>query len=132
MPGQRSKMTDEKLAIMEEMRERGRSYGAIARRLQLSPGAVSWHCLIRGIDPPQPPCLRPIPTRPVAVRRGNHFVRPFTVDEDRRLLALEAQGLSFAELSRQLGRKPNSIRGRLAVLARRDERAEQARAEATA
>ena len=40
------------------------------------------------------------------------------------LLTLEAQGINIAEIARRISRKPNSVKGRLMTLARRDARAE--------
>lgn len=56
--------------------------------------------------------------------RGNHLVRPFTPDEDARLLELDHQGLTPTEIGRAMGRKQNSIRGRMLTLGRQASRAE--------
>jgi DNA-directed RNA polymerase specialized sigma24 family protein len=50
-------------------------------------------------------------------------VRRFTTEEDDWIVEYELRGYSHAEIGRRLGRKPNSIKGRLATLARREERA---------
>jgi hypothetical protein len=55
-------------------------------------------------------------------------MRGFTDQEDRRLLELEAQGLTYTQMAQRLGRKQNSIRGRLYTLARREERVETSQA----
>lgn len=116
-------LTDREIDTIIEMRERGASYAVIGRKLGRSEKAVSWHCLRLGVDPPEPPPLRPDwhLRCPVAVR-GNHRVRAFTPDEDRRLLEMEAQGLGYSEIGRALGRKPNSVKGRVMTLTRRAER----------
>ena len=64
------------------------------------------------------------PAMPMTVTRGDHIVRRFTSDEDSVLLQLEAEGLRICEMSRALGRPPNSIRGRLMTLARHQARKE--------
>ena len=58
--------------------------------------------------------------------RNGFAVRHFTPEEDDRLLALEAEGKTYTEIGRLMNRKPNSIRGRLMTLARREARAEAA------
>lgn len=59
-------------------------------------------------------------------------MRAFTPDEDARLLAMEAEGVKRSVMARRLGRKPNSVRGRLMVLARHEARREAAEALAAA
>jgi IS30 family transposase len=119
-----SRLSERDVETIVAMRERGASYRAIGHAIGKSKGVVSWHCLRLAVDPPQPAPLRPdyhllVPV----VRRGNHQVRAFTPAEDARLLELEAQGLGYAAIGRALGRRPNSIKGRLMTLARREERA---------
>lgn len=125
----RSKMTDDLVERACSLREEGWSAPRIARLFategySVSTGAIYWHCLVNGADLPAE-SRRPSHVRPGAVeRRGDHLVRRFTAEEDTRLLELEAQGLGYSAIGRQLDRKPNSIRGRLATLARREERAD--------
>ena len=121
------RFSDADFDVIAEMRERGLSYQQIARKFGCSAKAISWHCLRLGADPPKPAPLRlnyhlEHPT----MKRGNHVVRAFTPDEDRRLLELEADGRSITEIGRTLGRRWNSVRGRLMTLARRDERLQAA------
>jgi hypothetical protein len=54
------------------------------------------------------------------VRKGRP-VRPFTPEEDALITRLSIEGLSPSEIGRRVDRKPNSITGRLATLARIDE-----------
>ena len=114
------------------MRERGKSFGQIQRRLltrgiKLSTSAISWHCLRLGADLP-PEKRQRMPTRTTPVRRGGYLVRPFTPAEDERLLDLSAEGKRICEIARAFGgtRQHNSIIGRLMTLARREARAEDA------
>lgn len=122
MPGR--KYTPEQIERAAELRERGASYPEIARATGMSKGAIYWHCLRVGADRPGGEALPAIPTEPVAYARSGHKVRRFTEAEDRRLLALEAQGKGMNEIARILGRKHNSVIGRLMTLARRDAREE--------
>lgn len=120
MPGRR--LTEADFDRIVSMRERGLSYGLIAEEIGCSASAVSWHCLRLGADPPKPaPCWEGI-RGPAVVQRNGHVVRRFTPDEDARLLELESQGLTPMEMARELGRRPNSVLGRLMTLARREER----------
>lgn len=122
MPKRR--LTDSDYERMAVLRERGVSYNAIGKELGCSGKAVSWHCLRLAIDAPKPAPLRPnYHLEQPLMKRGNHIVRAFTPDEDKRLIELEAQGLGNSAIGRVLGRRPNSIAGRLMTLARRDERA---------
>lgn len=108
--------------IADLREQRGWTIKRIADHLGCSQGAVSWQCLINGIEKPGEHKFAP-PARPGAVCvRGGHEVKRFTVDEDKRLVALDAEGLSHSEMGRRLGRRPNSVRGRLATLARLEER----------
>jgi len=124
----RRKVTDEQVGEMCELREAGKTFGQISRKfaargIEISESAISWHCLIQGADAPrsrrQDSKIKP----GTVIKRGKHAVRTFTEAEDKLLLELEAEGLSRTEIGRKLGRKHNSIIGRLATLARREERA---------
>lgn len=119
------KYTDEQLDKAAEMRERGLSHAQIGKALGMSRGCVSWHCLRLGADSPKT-CNSPFTdNRPMVMRRNGHVLQRFTEDEDRQLLKLEASGISIAQISRSLGRKPNSVKGRLMTLARRESRSEK-------
>jgi transposase-like protein len=121
-------LTEEQGVRIVEMRERGMSCGAIARIVGISAGAVSWHCLKEGADPPGL-AAKVIDTTirgPEIVMRSGFPVRRFTPEDDRTLLALEASGLNYSEIARRLGRQPNSIRGRLYTLARHEARRDAA------
>ena len=116
-------LTPEQIVELVDLRERGLSYGAIARRFGVSPGAVAWHCLKEAAERPgQPPKPRDVPTEPRIYRRGKHVVRGFTQAEDQLLLELERTGMHLSQIAKRLGRQRNSIVGRLMTLARRDER----------
>lgn len=108
--------------IAELREQRGLSYQRIADQLGCSASSVSWYCLVHGIEKPGPVATRSL-VRPGSIeRRNGGEIRRFTVDEDRQLLALEAQGLNYFQIGKRMGRRRNSIHGRLMTLARREER----------
>lgn len=121
-----------------DMRERGWSATRIsrwfgARGVSVSASAINDTCLTNGADLPaslRVPHRRPPPG--TAIMRAGRVLRTFSLAEDRRLRALEAEGLTMSEIARAMDRKPNSIRGRLARLARYDARAEESSREAVA
>lgn len=120
----RKPATPEEIDEIVRLRECGISYQQISQRVGISEGSVYYHCLKQGAEPPKP---RPLPegiVGPPEFNRGTYKVRRFTPAEDARLLELEAEGLSQYEIARRLGRKRNSINGRLMTLARREARAE--------
>lgn len=118
------RLTDADFDTIADMRERGCTYDQIGEKIGCSGKAVSWHCLRLGIESPKSSLLRPNDYLNCPVKkRGAHLVRAFTPDEDAKLIALEARGLSDSAIGRELGRQPNSVRGRLMTLARYDERA---------
>jgi hypothetical protein len=117
------RLSEEEINRAIEMRERGLSLELIGRDIGRSAKALSWLFLKLAVDPPKPPKCRPnYHLQCPVLKRGNHVVRAFTPDEDMKLLALEAEGLSVTQIARALGRRWNSTRGRLMTLARQEER----------
>lgn len=109
--------------LIAELRERkGLSYQQIADRLGCSASSISWYCLAHGIEKPGPVATRSR-VRPGSIeRRNGGEIRRFTPDEDRQLLALDAEGVNYFQIGKRMGRRRNSIHGRLMTLARREER----------
>lgn len=123
----RPPLTPEQKEIIADMRERGKSCEAIGRVLGASAGAVSWHCLVEGIESPRT-ATATVPTgQPMRYERNGFAVRRFTGADDKKLLELAASGLGNTAIGKQLGRRPNSVRGRLATLARQEAREERRR-----
>ncbi len=119
------KYTDQQIMRAAELREQGLSFGQIARKTGMNEHSVYWHCLKLGAEAPGTQHYIETEIRgPLEMRRGNHVVRRFTPDEDRHLLELEAAGMPISKIAKEMKRKPNSIRGRLATLARREARIE--------
>lgn len=101
-----------------DMRDRGMSVKDIAADQGCSRGAVAWHCLRAGVTLKEHPIGRDIhPHR----RRNGQIVRPFSVEEDERIVRLTVEGKTPTEVARAVGRKNTSIIARLATLARREE-----------
>lgn len=122
-------LNEEQLVEMAELREQGWTTGRIQRHFKrqgvsVSRGVIDWQCLRLGADLP-PELRRPSNQRDAPYLRKGWIVRPFTPDDDRRLLDLEEQGKPLNWIAGQLGRRNISIRGRLMILARRDARAEE-------
>lgn len=122
-------LSDDQLTEMCEWREAGVPCAQIAARFarqgtEISAGSIRWQCLREGAYSPKAR-LRP-ERRDVPAMRNGFAVRPFSEDDDRRLLDLESQGLNYSEIARRLSRQPNSIRGRLYTLAQYEAVAEAA------
>jgi len=117
---------EQSIKIVDMRVDKKMSCQNIANRLGLSKGAVSWHLLKLGIEKGGEPPKNYKPQSPehYTFMRNGHQVRGFTPEEDRRLLELEAQGMKVHKIAEAIGRKNNSVRGRLHTLARRDERLE--------
>lgn len=108
-------------ALLDEaaaLRETGLSCEAIARRLEMSTGSVSWHCLRLGADSP--------PRGPMIVTRSGFAVRRFSASEDATISTMDLDGATTAEIAHKLGRPWNTVRGRQMTLARHQARREEA------
>lgn len=101
------------------MRELGKSCTYIKRvlKIDLSVGAIEWQLMRAGIYHPKtrPPGLY---RRTQSVKRGSQLIRPYRLEEDIRLLSMEAAGVPIVRIARALGRGNSSVRGRLLTLAR--------------
>lgn len=120
----KSRLTEEQMERAIAMRERGLGCDLIGKEFGVSGGAIRWRFLMLGVEPPKPARLKP--GGPTVMQRGDHLVRRFTDEEDKRLLELEAEGLNNTQIGRALGRKPNSVKGRLMTLARYAAREDEA------
>ncbi|ARQ13120.1 hypothetical protein NXC12_PD00007 (plasmid) [Rhizobium etli] len=124
----RPPITEEQSRQIVYMRvDRSLTAGQIAGKLGLSHGAVTWHLLKLGVEKGgvAPEGYKPKPPSLYTYTRNGYPVRGYTSEDDRQLQKLSMQGLKHSEIARQLGRKSNSVRGRLFTLARRDERREE-------
>ncbi|MCC3246169.1 hypothetical protein LG047_12700 [Methylocystis sp. WRRC1] len=122
----RRRFSDRDMQEIAELREAGWTYARIGQRFGISGNSISYYCLKMGVEPPVVAKCWSSVKGPASMVRGNHVVRRFTPVEDSLLLKLEAEGASYSEIGRTLGRAPNSIAGRLMTLARRDAREEPA------
>ncbi len=122
--------------IVELRTEKRWGVEAIAREVGCSKGSVDWALLREGADiPGAKHQIRDIPDEPVVRMRKGKPVRLFTKADDELLLELEAEGLNPGQIGRRFSpiRLPNTITGRLRILARREARLEaMAEAEAQA
>lgn len=116
----RKKHSEETCERAAEMREEGFTYKQIGDELGMSQASVYWHCLRLGADSPTSPPKTNI--GPLVTKRGDHTVRRFTPEEDAKMLEMEQAGATRSDIARALGRRHNSVIGRLLTLARKDER----------
>ena len=128
MVNNRRILSDAQLEEMVRLRERNLSYAAIARHFTergtpVSAGSIAWQCLRLGADVPAQ-FRRSATPRSAPVMRNGRQVRPFTPEEDAKLLRLEAAGTTIFRIAREMKRGDNSIRGRLYSLARQEARSE--------
>lgn len=124
MASPKSTLDIDRLADLRE--QRGWTVKRIAAELGVSPGAVSWQCLRHGIEPRGGRTVSRSFKAGFSYSRGGHSIRAFTPEEDAVLQQMALDGAGNGEIGRRLGRRPNSIAGRLMTLARRDARAEEA------
>ena len=114
----RDKIVDQ----IAELRESGKSYAWIGRKLGMSNGNVNWICLKYGFEKANR--RDPLGARgPLRMMRGNHVVRRYTPDEDAKIIEMTLAGDNTTAIARALGRKPQSILARKMTLARIEERA---------
>ena len=121
----RRKLTDAQIEEIVRLRELGHSYEWIAAKVGFTANAVAWQCCRLGAEAPNSTARSWDRIQgPAVQKRGDHVVRRFTPQEDALLLALASGGIIHSEIARRMGRKPNSIYGRLMALARREARRE--------
>jgi hypothetical protein len=112
--------TDDQINRAVELREKGWGYEAIAEEVGMTAASASYHCVRLGAELPKPTRLRPNGKR--VVQRGKHVVRRFTPEEDQKILAMAAAGDRVSDIANAIGRKINSVIGRIRTLARYEER----------
>jgi transposase-like protein len=123
----RRRLSPDELDEIVSLRELGHSYEWIGRKIGCSSETVSWHCCRLGVEPPKTTGKSWDSIKgPAVSKRGDHFVRRFTPEEDQLLLEMRSSGAKICEIARKLGRGGNSVTGRLHALARREARRERA------
>lgn len=105
------------LATIAAMRESGKSFNAIAEATGVHRKTCEYHAVRLGAASPF--TILHTHRRPKYLRRG-HAVRGFTELEDQQITAWALENISLSEMGRRLGRRHNSIMGRLRTLARRE------------
>lgn len=86
----------------------------LAREAGVSRQTLRWHCLRAGVRL-SARLLGPVDGQPYL--RNGHLVRRFTAEEDALVKELDQQGLGPKAIGDRLGRRCNTIIGRLATLA---------------
>lgn len=115
------KLTAEQVEQLVAWREEGRSYGWIASRLGITNGGVHYQCLKHGAISPRQRGRSTVGGPAVFTASDGRVQRRFTPEEDRQLIALELEGLGYAEIATRLGRPRTSVRIRLMTLAQHEE-----------
>lgn len=116
------KLTEQERAdLIAGMREKNWSYGRIGIATGISASNISWICLKYGIEAPRKTKLGD--HGPMVMKRGKFEIRKFTPEEDAVIREMGEAGAKPVAIARKIGRKHNSVMGRMMTLARRDERA---------
>jgi hypothetical protein len=133
--GPRPILNPDQIEQMADMRERGWTIVRIAtyfteRGTPVSCGSIQWQCLRVGADLPVHKRRRSsgAPGRTISRAgsdRSRHSVTFFSPEEDARLVEMDKAGVRVCDIARELGRQPNSVRGRLMILSRLEARAEE-------
>lgn len=118
----RAPLTEAEIERIVTLREKRWTETAIAEEIGCCVGSVSWALLREGVDIHADRPLAPVPIEPLTYRRGGCLVRRYTQADDAQLLALEAAGHTTHRIAIIMGRRFNSVIGRLRTLARRQER----------
>lgn len=103
--------------------EKGWSQKDIADKMGISAGAVSWYCLMAGVERFDGRLGYPPSTTGRDYMRNGRQVRAYTEEEDKKIIEMDRRGDGYSKIAREIGRRHNSVQGRLATLARREERA---------
>lgn len=122
-------LNDTQLEEMAALRERGWGIKRIAQHFTdagtpIHSSTINWQCMRLGAD--APPRLRgrhTVPSR--SYNRNGTPVRPWSAEDDARLLAMEEAGTPLNRIGIEIGRANSSVRGRLLTLSRRDARLEE-------
>lgn len=123
MTGHPSTIPSDVLDTIATMREAGAQFQAIEQATGIHRKTCEYHAVRLGALPPAGARRCP---RPARYSRAGAVVRGFTELEDQQITAWSIDGVSLKEMGRRLGRKHNSILGRLRTLARREALAEVA------
>ena len=123
MTGHPSTIPADVLDIIATMRETGAKFKTIEQATGIHRKTCEYHAVRLGALPPAGARRCPPPAR---YARAGAVVRAFTVLEDQQIIAWSVADISLSEIGRRLGRKHNSILGRLRTLARREAMAEAA------
>lgn len=119
-----SKISTEQWDAAAMRYEAGEKPRRICKDLGISIGLFNWNMLRLGADPPGAKVLPARAPGPAVVKRNGFTVRHFSAAEDRALEELASEGFGDTAIGRQIGRRPNSVKGRLMTLARHAARRE--------
>lgn len=102
-----------------ELREVGKTMEQIARLVGCSASTCNWHCTTHGVvSPKHGGKFLGRRLGPDVVKRGDHVIRRFSEEEDKLIEVMRIAGHGPSAIGKAVGRRCNSIIGRLATLAR--------------
>ncbi|WP_312595739.1 hypothetical protein [Brevundimonas sp.] len=114
-----ARLTEQQIIEMAERREKGWSYGRLARTYGVTPGAVHYQCLRQGARSPNETGLQ-AQANPRVIHLANGRVqRRFSATEDQKMQSLALAGQGPSAIARSLDRPLTSVRMRLMALALR-------------
>lgn len=118
----RRKLNADQVEQIAELRERGWSYGRLARKFGVSDGAIHYQCLKMGaLSPRSRGPSATAPSQPPIIASDGRTQRRFTAEQDAELQRLSMEGRKIREICEITGRAPTSVRMRLMTLALHDE-----------
>lgn len=110
-----TKLSQEQVGELAELRERGWSYARLAARYGVSSAAIHYRCLTAGALSPRSQGLRAGDDRKPLQGFGG-LRHPFSPEEDARLLRLARQGEKMHRIAELMGRPRTSVRIRLLTI----------------
>jgi hypothetical protein len=124
LPKRRPNLNAEEKSEIARLREKGWGLERLAEKFASRVGSISWCCLMAGVSPPGADRCKSSQNaflEPEYTRNGKP-VRRFLPDEDRLIKEMRESGATIADICRATKRRHNSIVGRLAALAKQEEK----------
>lgn len=117
----RKNLTAEEKTKIAYLRTKGWGLERLAAEFKCTVGSVGWCCLMAGVTSPGFERRAPAKKLPATYKRNGKVVRRYTPKEDETIESMREAGKTLSEISKATGRRHNSIIGRLATLAMKQE-----------